>query len=63
MYTPEDAATPDAHADADEDTITLDQTAHPRKISAKTNETTSLIMDTRQRLIRCEHHGRSWLST
>ena len=52
MEAAEDAATPDVDADAAKNTTTPEQTANPRKVSAQTWVTTSLIMVTRNQLIR-----------
>ena len=54
MESTDDAATMDADAEADaaEDTTTLAQTAHPRKVSAQTWVTLSFIVVTSQGLIR-----------
>ena len=53
MEAAEYTATPDVDTDADatEDTTTLAQTAHPKKVYAQTYVTISLNMFTSQRLI------------
>ena len=52
MEATEYAVTPDTDADVAEDTTTLSQTEHTRKVYVQTMVTTSLIMATRQRLIK-----------
>ena len=57
MEAMEDAATPCVDVDAAKDTINLTKTAHPKKVFVQTQETTDLIMDTRNQSIRCKHPG------
>ena len=52
MEATEDKATLEVDADTAEDTISLAQTVHPRKVSVNTQVTTSSIMEKSQRLIR-----------